>query len=139
MDITFLGATGTVTGSKYLVTSGSKRVLVDCGLFQGFKQLRLKNWAPRLCNAKGTCNEIARSATFCHQIRHVTKGSLQRALPQRWHDLNRDLPNKVRLHNKLPYDHGGEWHWFTLALGKPQVPNVDGAWVVLLKSPLMTG
>jgi len=46
MDMTFLGATGTVTGSKYLVTSGSKRVLVDCGLFQGFKQLRLKNWAP---------------------------------------------------------------------------------------------
>ncbi len=46
MDITFLGATGTVTGSKYLVTSGSTRVLVDCGLFQGFKQLRLKNWAP---------------------------------------------------------------------------------------------
>ncbi len=46
LKITFLGATGTVTGSKYLVTSGSKRVLVDCGLFQGFKQLRLKNWAP---------------------------------------------------------------------------------------------
>jgi metallo-beta-lactamase family protein len=46
MNITFLGAAGTVTGSKYLVTSGSKKVLVDCGLFQGFKQLRLKNWAP---------------------------------------------------------------------------------------------
>jgi metallo-beta-lactamase family protein len=45
MKITFLGATGTVTGSKYLITSGSKRVLVDCGLFQGLKQLRLKNWA----------------------------------------------------------------------------------------------
>lgn len=36
---------GTVTGSKYLVQVGSKRVLVDCGLFQGFKQLRLRNWA----------------------------------------------------------------------------------------------
>jgi len=46
MDITFLGDTGTVTGSKYLVTSGSNKVLVDCGLFQGFKHLRLKNWAP---------------------------------------------------------------------------------------------
>jgi metallo-beta-lactamase family protein len=46
MDIQFLGATGTVTGSKYLVTAGSKKVLVDCGLFQGFKQLRLRNWAP---------------------------------------------------------------------------------------------
>ena len=46
MQLTFLGATGTVTGSKYLVTSGSKRLLVDCGLFQGLKQLRLRNWEP---------------------------------------------------------------------------------------------
>ena len=50
MKITFLGATGTVTGSKYLLTSESsqwdeKRVLIDCGLFQGLKQLRLRNWA----------------------------------------------------------------------------------------------
>lgn len=44
MELTFLGATGTVTGSKYLVKSGSKRILIDCGLFQGLKQLRLKNW-----------------------------------------------------------------------------------------------
>ena len=46
MEITFLGATGTVTGSKYLVTSGSQKILVDCGLFQGYKQLRLRNWEP---------------------------------------------------------------------------------------------
>ena len=45
MKIQFLGATGTVTGSKYLV-SGPSRVLVDCGLFQGWKPLRLRNWAP---------------------------------------------------------------------------------------------
>jgi metallo-beta-lactamase family protein len=44
MEITFLGATGTVTGSKYLITTGSIKMLVDCGLFQGFKQLRLRNW-----------------------------------------------------------------------------------------------
>ena len=44
MELTFLGATGTVTGSKYLLTVGSKRILVDCGLFQGLKQLRLRNW-----------------------------------------------------------------------------------------------
>lgn len=42
--ITFLGGTGTVTGSKYLVESAGRRVLVDCGLFQGLKQLRLRNW-----------------------------------------------------------------------------------------------
>lgn len=46
MHLTFLGATGTVTGSKYLVDTGSKRILVDCGLFQGLKYLRLRNWAP---------------------------------------------------------------------------------------------
>lgn len=44
LQLQFLGATGTVTGSKYLVTAGGKRVLVDCGLFQGLKQLRLRNW-----------------------------------------------------------------------------------------------
>lgn len=44
--ITFLGAAGTVTGSKYLLETGGKRILVDCGLFQGFKQLRLRNWSP---------------------------------------------------------------------------------------------
>jgi metallo-beta-lactamase family protein len=46
MQIKFLGATNTVTGSKHLVTLGSNRILVDCGLFQGYKQLRLRNWSP---------------------------------------------------------------------------------------------
>src|SRR3546814_4606991 len=42
----FLGAAGTVTGSRYLVEANGQRVLVDCGLFQGYKQLRDRNWAP---------------------------------------------------------------------------------------------
>jgi len=46
MEIGFLGATGTVTGSKYLVRAGDRKILVDCGLFQGYKQLRLRNRAP---------------------------------------------------------------------------------------------
>ena len=46
VNITFLGGTGTVTGSKYLVQHGGKQLLVDCGLFQGDKQLRLRNWSP---------------------------------------------------------------------------------------------
>jgi metallo-beta-lactamase family protein len=46
MKLQFLGATGTVTGSKYLVRAKRARVLVDCGLFQGYKQLRLRNWSP---------------------------------------------------------------------------------------------
>ena len=40
----FLGATGTVTGSKYLLEHEGFRMLVDCGLFQGLKELRLRNW-----------------------------------------------------------------------------------------------
>lgn len=44
-DLTFLGAARTVTGSKYLLEHAGKRVLVDCGLFQGLKELRLRNWA----------------------------------------------------------------------------------------------
>lgn len=43
-SISFWGGVGTVTGSKYLVESGDSRVLVDCGLFQGFKELRERNW-----------------------------------------------------------------------------------------------
>jgi metallo-beta-lactamase family protein len=42
--ITFLGAAGTVTGSKYLVEAGGKRLLVDCGLFQGTHDLKQRNW-----------------------------------------------------------------------------------------------
>lgn len=44
--ITFLGATGTVTGSRFLLEHEGVQVLVDCGLFQGKKELRLRNWAP---------------------------------------------------------------------------------------------
>jgi len=46
MELQFLGATGTVTGSKYLLRTGASTFLVDCGLFQGYKELRLRNWAP---------------------------------------------------------------------------------------------
>jgi len=42
--LTFLGAAGTVTGSKHLLDLGSHRLLVDCGLFQGLKELRERNW-----------------------------------------------------------------------------------------------
>lgn len=44
MKITFLGGTETVTGSKYLVETANTRVLVDCGLYQGYKWLRERNW-----------------------------------------------------------------------------------------------
>lgn len=44
MKIQFLGGAGCVTGSKYLIETGQRRILVDCGLYQGQKELRLRNW-----------------------------------------------------------------------------------------------
>src|SRR6202051_3083846 len=44
--ITFLGAAGTVTGSKYLIEAEGKRLLVDCGIFEGAKELKQRNWEP---------------------------------------------------------------------------------------------
>ncbi|AEX99993.1 beta-lactamase domain-containing protein [Oceanimonas sp. GK1] len=46
MKITFLGATQTVTGSKFLVSHNHRQILVDCGLYQGYKWLRQRNWQP---------------------------------------------------------------------------------------------
>jgi len=46
MQIQFLGAADTVTGSRHLVTLGGQRILLDCGLFQGYKVLRERNWQP---------------------------------------------------------------------------------------------
>lgn len=44
LKLSFLGGAGTVTGSKYLVDNEGRKILVDCGLFQGYKPLRLRNW-----------------------------------------------------------------------------------------------
>ncbi|MBI4882539.1 MAG: MBL fold metallo-hydrolase [Actinobacteria bacterium] len=44
--LTFLGGAGTVTGSKFLVDVAGQRVLIDCGLFQGLRELRARNWSP---------------------------------------------------------------------------------------------
>ncbi|TWX65291.1 MBL fold metallo-hydrolase [Colwellia demingiae] len=46
MNITFLGGTGTVTGSKYFVETSTTNILVDCGLYQGYKWLRARNREP---------------------------------------------------------------------------------------------
>jgi len=52
LQIHFLGGASTVTGSKYCVEHAGKRLLVDCGLFQGYKPLRLRNWNPMPTPAK---------------------------------------------------------------------------------------
>jgi metallo-beta-lactamase family protein len=45
MQIQFLSAADTVAGSRHLVTLGEQRILLDCGIFQGYKVLRERNWA----------------------------------------------------------------------------------------------
>jgi len=44
ITVHFLGSAGTVTGSKFLIDTGERKILIDCGLFQGLKKLRLLNW-----------------------------------------------------------------------------------------------
>jgi metallo-beta-lactamase family protein len=52
VTIAFLGATDTVTGSRFLISSGQSKILVDCGLFQGVKAVQRRNWDPLAVNAK---------------------------------------------------------------------------------------
>ncbi len=65
-SLTFLGAAGTVTGSKYLLDLGAHRVLVDCGLFQGLKELRLRNWQPLPVEARSIDAVILTHAHLDH-------------------------------------------------------------------------
>jgi metallo-beta-lactamase family protein len=64
--LTFLGAAGTVTGSKYLLQSQGLRLLVDCGLFQGYKQLRLRNWASLPINPRDIAAVVLTHAHLDH-------------------------------------------------------------------------
>lgn len=50
--VQFLGAAGTVTGSMHLVRVADRRVLLDCGLFQGLKELRVRNWSERVTDPR---------------------------------------------------------------------------------------
>lgn len=66
LSVQFLGATGTVTGSRYLVSADAGKFLVDCGLFQGIKQLRLRNWAPLIFDAKSLHGVVLTHAHIDH-------------------------------------------------------------------------
>jgi metallo-beta-lactamase family protein len=65
-SLSFWGAAGTVTGSKYLIESDHARVLVDCGLFQGLKELRLRNWQELRFNAAAVDAVILTHAHIDH-------------------------------------------------------------------------
>jgi metallo-beta-lactamase family protein len=60
MKLTFLGAANTVTGSRHVVEAGGVRLLLDCGMFQGFKTLRERNWGP-LAVAPATIDAVVLS------------------------------------------------------------------------------
>lgn len=66
MELTFLGATHTVTGSKYYLETDHKKILIDCGLFQGLKELRLRNWNPLPLQAKEIDHVVLTHAHIDH-------------------------------------------------------------------------
>ena len=66
LQITFLGAAKSVTGSKYLLEVGKTKVLVDCGLFQGLYELRRRNWNPLPINPKNIDAVILTHAHLDH-------------------------------------------------------------------------
>ena len=65
-SLSFWGAAGTVTGSKYLVETNHARVLVDCGLFQGPRDLRERNWQEPPFNASSVDTVIITHAHIDH-------------------------------------------------------------------------
>lgn len=66
MQLTFLGGVGTVTGSKYLLDVRGHRLLIDCGLFQGYKTLRQRNWAKMPVPAKSIDSALLTHAHIDH-------------------------------------------------------------------------
>lgn len=65
-QLTFLGAAGCVTGSKYLVEAAGKRLLVDCGLFQGSNELKDRNWSPLPADPKSIAYLVLTHAHLDH-------------------------------------------------------------------------
>ena len=66
MNLTFLGGVGGVTGSRFLLERKGQRILIDCGLFQGLKNLRLRNWAPFPVKPKSVSAVILTHAHIDH-------------------------------------------------------------------------
>ena len=66
MKLSFLGAAGSVTGSRYLLEDKDERILIDCGLFQGLKNLRLRNWQPFPVKPKSITSVILTHAHIDH-------------------------------------------------------------------------
>lgn len=65
-SISFWGAAGTVTGSKFLLDTDRERVLIDCGMFQGLKELRERNWQEPPFNARSLSSVLITHAHIDH-------------------------------------------------------------------------
>ena len=96
--LTFYGAAETVTGSKYLLETDTARVLIDCGLFQGLKVLRLKNWEPLAFSAAAVQSVVL---THAH-VDHV--GYLPRLVHQGFNGPVYCTPPTVELSELNLYD-----------------------------------
>jgi metallo-beta-lactamase family protein len=78
----FLGGTGTVTGSKYLISANGRRILIDCGLFQGIKELRQRNWSKPAFEARRVEAVVLSHAHIDHSgylpllVRHGYRGPI---------------------------------------------------------------
>jgi metallo-beta-lactamase family protein len=66
LTLQFLGGAGTVTGSKFLISHGNNQILLDCGLFQGLKDLRQRNWAPLPLDIKNLRSVVLTHAHIDH-------------------------------------------------------------------------
>jgi metallo-beta-lactamase family protein len=64
--LTFLGAAGTVTGSKYLIEAANKRLLIDCGIFQGTPELTERNYKPLSLDPKSIDYAVLTHAHLDH-------------------------------------------------------------------------
>lgn len=91
----FLGATRTVTGSKYVIECSGSRVMIDCGLFQGLKELRLRNWEPFPIDPASIGQVILTHAHIDHT------GYLPRLVKQGFHGTVYGSPGTVELSRVL--------------------------------------
>ena len=131
MRLTFLGATGTVTGSKYLLEHRGRRLLLDCGLFQGLKQLRLRNWdafpvAPASIDAVVlTHAHLDHGGYLPRLVAAGFRGSVHCTAPT--HDLSRlILPDSGRLLEEEA-DHANRHGWSRHHPALPLYTEADAA------------
>jgi metallo-beta-lactamase family protein len=107
----FLGGTGTVTGSKYLISAYGHNVLIDCGLFQGLKELRERNWSKPPFEASSIDAVVLSHAHIDHSgylpllVRHGFRGPIF-CTPGTADLLDVMLPDAAHLQENLGKRHG---------------------------------